>query len=48
MEFKIAKTEVYGLNKSVIASGNAMRVEIEDNTKEVDENSKAFKRASLL
>lgn len=48
MEFKIENTEVYGLNKSVIASGNAMRVEMEDNTKEVDQNSKAFKRASLL
>lgn len=34
MEFKIENTEVYGINKSVIASGNAMRVEIEDNTRD--------------
>ena len=31
MEFKIENTEVYGLNKSIIASGNAMRVEMDDN-----------------
>lgn len=34
MEFKIENTEVYGINKSVIASGNAMRVEMEDNTRD--------------
>lgn len=31
MEFKIEKTEVYGLSKSVIASGNAMRTEMDRN-----------------
>lgn len=34
MEFKIENTEVYGLNKSIIASGNAMRVEMDDNMSE--------------
>lgn len=33
MEFHIENTEVYGLNKSFIASGNAMRVKMSDNTK---------------
>lgn len=32
MEFKIENTQVYGLDKSIIASGNAMRTEIDDNT----------------
>lgn len=31
MEFKIENTEVYGLSKSVIASGNAMRTEMDRN-----------------
>jgi hypothetical protein len=34
MEFKIENTEVYGLNKSIIASGNAMRVEMDYNMSE--------------
>lgn len=34
MEFKIEKTEVYGLSKSIIASGNAMRTEIDYNVSE--------------
>ena len=38
MEFKIEKTAVYGLDKSIIASGNAMRVEMSDNAAEPDEN----------
>lgn len=46
MEFKIEKTEVYGLNKSIIASGNAMRTEMNDNTLEADE--KDLKRAINL
>ena len=32
MNFKIENVEVYGINKSFIASGNAMRTEIQDNT----------------
>lgn len=32
MEFHIKNTEVYGLNKSFIASGNAMRTEMDNNT----------------
>ena len=31
MEFKIENTEVYGLTKSIIASGNAMRTEMDYN-----------------
>lgn len=38
MEFKIENTEVYGISKSIIASGNAMRVEIDDNTLDFKEN----------
>lgn len=34
MEFKIEKAVVYGLDKSIIASGNAMRTTMQDNTKE--------------
>lgn len=37
MEFKIDNTEVYGLNKSCIASGNAMRTEMDDNLAEASE-----------
>lgn len=33
MEFHIENTEVYGLNKSFIASGNPMRIKMGDNTK---------------
>ena len=46
MEFKIENTEVYGLNKSIIASGNAMRTIMDDNTKEFAE--KDLKRAINL
>lgn len=46
MEFKIENTEVYGLNKSIIASGNAMRTQMDDNTKGYTE--KDLKRACNL
>jgi hypothetical protein len=32
--FKIEHTEIYGLNKAMIASGNPMRTEMSDNTRE--------------
>jgi len=44
MEFKIANTQVYGLDRAVKASGNPMRVEID--TSEV--NDKDFTRAIKL
>ena len=34
MEFHIENTEVYGLNKSIIASGNAMRTKMANNTED--------------
>lgn len=37
MEFKIENTEVYGLSKSIIASGNAMRTEMDYNMSKVFE-----------
>lgn len=46
MEFKIENTEVYGLNKAIIASGNAMRIQMDDNTK--DPSGKDYSRASKL
>lgn len=46
MNFKIENTQVYGLNKSIIASGNAMRTSMDDNTKEPTD--KDFKRACNL
>ena len=46
MEFKIENTAVYGLNKSIVASGNAMRTVMSDNEKEATE--KDFKRACNL
>ena len=46
MEFKIENTEVYGASKSIIASGNAMRTEMSDNTAGFTE--KDFKRAINL
>lgn len=46
MEFKIENTEVYGLNKSIIASGNAMRTQMSDNT--VAFTEKDLKRAINL
>ena len=46
MEFHIENTEVYGLNKAIIASGNAMRTVMDDNTEEPSEKDK--KRAKNL
>jgi hypothetical protein len=46
MEFKIENVAVYGLNKSMIASGNAMRTIMADNEKEATEND--FKRSCKL
>lgn len=46
MEFHIENTQVYGLDKAMIASGNAMRTEMQDNTREATE--KDIKRAVLL
>ena len=42
MEFKIENTEVYGLSKSIIASGNAMRTEMDYNM------SKAFEGKEIM
>ena len=46
MEFHIESTEVYGLNKAVIASGNAMRTVMANNL--LDPGDKDLKRAALL
>lgn len=46
MEFHIENTQVYGLDKAIIASGNAMRTVMDDNTKEATE--KDYKRAITL
>jgi hypothetical protein len=46
MKFKIENTEVYGLNKSIVASGNAMRTTIDDNT--CAHNHNDYKRACAL
>ena len=46
MEFHIESTEVYGLNKAVIASGNAMRAVMANNL--LDPTDKDLKRAALL
>ena len=48
MEFRIENAEVYGLNKSVIASGNAMRTQMSDNTAEASDKdmSRAYKLGS--
>ena len=46
MEFKIENTQVYGLSKSMIASGNAMRTTMQDN--ELEANEKDLKRACNL
>lgn len=37
MEFKIENTEVYGLSKSIIASGNAMRTQMDNNSARIFE-----------
>lgn len=34
MNFKIENVEIYGINKSIISSGNAMRTVIDDNSKQ--------------
>ena len=47
MEFHIENTEVHGLTKSIIASGNAMRTVMDDNTVEVP-SEKDIKRARTL
>ena len=46
MEFHIVNTEVYGLNKSIIASGNPMRTLMDDNITEYTD--KDLKRAIKL
>lgn len=46
MEFHIVNTEVYGLNKSIIASGNPMRTLMDDNSTEYTD--KDLKRAIKL
>lgn len=46
MEFKIENTQVYGLDKSIIASGNAMRTVMDDNT--INASEKDLKRAIKL
>ena len=46
MEFKIENTQVYGLDKSIIASGNAMRITMQDN--ELEAGEKDLKRACNL
>ena len=46
MEFHIENTEVYGLNKSIIASGNPMRTLMDDNLTEYAD--KDLKRAIKL
>ena len=46
MEFKIENTQVYGLDKSIIASGNAMRTVMDDNT--IDASERDFARAIKL
>ena len=46
MKFKIENTAVYGINKSIVASGNAMRVVMANNEKEASDND--LKRAINL
>ena len=46
MEFHIENTEVYGVNKSIIASGNPMRTLMVDNT--LKYTDKDLKRAIAL
>ena len=46
MEFHIENTEVYELNKSIVASGNAMRTKMANNTEDFTE--KDLKRAKAL
>ncbi len=46
MEFHLENTEVFGLEKSVIASGNPMRTVMSDNT--AAPTDKDYKRAAML
>ena len=46
MEFKIENVEIYGINKSIISSGNAMRTVMDDNT--IDASEKDLTRAIKL
>lgn len=46
MNFKIENVEIYGINKSIIASGNAMRTVMDDNT--IDASEKDLTRAIKL
>lgn len=46
MEFKIEHTEVFGIDKSMIAAGNSFRTEMQDNTKPATE--KDIQRAIKL
>ena len=46
MEFHIENTQVFGLNSSIIASGNAMRTNMSDNLQTPSERDK--KRAIAL
>lgn len=46
MEFKIENTNVYGLDKSLIASGNPLRVQMDDNTMSATDSD--LKRAVKL
>lgn len=46
MEFHIKNTQVYGLDKAVIASGNSYRIEMKNNDDKADE--KDLKRAFTL
>ena len=46
MEFHIENTEIYGINKSIIASGNAMRITMDNNLGEASD--KDLKRAINL
>ena len=47
MEFKIENTAVYGLNKSFIASGNAMRTTMQDNELEANEDRRVVYNDSM-
>ena len=46
MEFHIENAVVYGIDKAIIASGNAMRIEMEDNT--IAKTDKQLERAVNL
>lgn len=46
MNFKIENVEIYGINKSIISSGNAMRTVMDDNSKQPSD--KDLQRATKL